>query len=46
MRSIVRDYQIQQLDACIDRLNSAMDAQNGQNLSPEQMVAVKGARRE
>ena len=42
MRSIVRDYQRQQLNAGTDRLNSAMDAQNGQNFSPEQMAAAMG----
>ena len=46
MRSIVRDYQRQQLNAGTDRLNSAMDAQNGQNISLEQMAAAKGAGRE
>lgn len=33
-------------NAGTDRLNSAMNSQNGQNFSPEQMAAAMGAGRE
>lgn len=46
MRSIVRNYQRQQLNAGTDRLNSAMEAQNNQTMTPEQMAAAMGAVRE
>lgn len=34
------------LNAGTDKLKSMMDAQNGQNISPEQMAAAMGAGRE